>query len=93
MGDLNNDKLNDIVTVSDDLRSFAVHYFQDSFRFLSNSSTPVPGVITQVQIRPSGLAVTMEEAGQTWVRVYRRQAEPFRFEEESALAVRIAHQS
>jgi hypothetical protein len=92
IGDLNNDKLNDIVTVADDLRSFAAHYFQDSFRYLSNGSTPVPGTITQVQIRPGGLALTLEEGNQTWVRVY-RHAEPFRFVEEPTLALRIAHQS
>lgn len=87
---MNNDKLNDLVTVSDDLRSFAVHYFQESFRFASNGSTSVPGEVRQVQIRPNGgLAVTMEEGEQTWVRVY-RQTEAFAFSEDSTQARQIA---
>ena len=39
IGDLNNDKMNDIVTVSDDETSFSAHYFrQEDYMFESGWS-------------------------------------------------------
>ena len=42
VGDLNNDKMNDLVTVSDDFLTFQAHYYDmESQMFTSSPSFPV----------------------------------------------------
>lgn len=63
IGDLNNDKQNDIITVSEDQTKFSAHYFnQETYKFVSgqgNETAPPTAVslgykITQVQIGRGG---------------------------------------
>lgn len=42
IGDLNNDKQNDIVTVNDALNGFSAHYFRsDNYKFVSSDSETI----------------------------------------------------
>ena len=42
IGDLNNDKQNDIITVNEEMNAFSAHYFKsENYRFASNISKTI----------------------------------------------------
>lgn len=61
LGDLNNDKLNDIVTVSDDQKSFQPYYFNaESYKF---TASPLPTAVTSGYIITS-IFIGKDNSGQ-----------------------------
>ena len=90
VGDLNNDKMNDLVTVSDDFLTVQAHYYDiETQMFTSSQSIPVSNsqfTIESIFIGKDSqslqsLYITIQNADSTFLKVF-NQTEQFKFQEQ-----------
>ena len=103
MGDLNNDKLNDIVTVSDDQKTFQPHFYNaENYKFYSSpQSTAVPTGyhITSIFIgkestTQQNLFVTIQSDKETLIKIYSPAQDSTSYVEQVSIApIKIQHDS